>query len=85
MPSLVTEVLAWEMRRQFLGDARRPGKLTLLPPVRVPVPDREPVAPVPTKYRKYVGDHADHPGEGLGASARRRAKLENQGQGKLFA
>jgi DNA (cytosine-5)-methyltransferase 1 len=62
VPSLMAEILAREIRRQLL-DSPPERKLTLLPPVRRPVPDPEPDAPLPGKYRQYIGEHADHPGE----------------------
>jgi DNA (cytosine-5)-methyltransferase 1 len=64
VPSLLVEVLARAIRRQFLGDKEELGPLTLIPPVRRPVPAPEPTPAVPAKYRTLIGDHADHPGEG---------------------
>lgn len=72
VPSLLTEILAWEIRRQLLGLPGRPRKLKLLPPVRRDPPPAERVAPVPELYSEYFGDHADHPGEGKGRGAARR-------------
>ena len=65
VPSLLAEVLAQEIRRQFFGDGRNPGalKLKLIPPVRSPVPDPEPIAPVSPRYQDLIGDHPDHPGK----------------------
>ncbi len=37
-----------------------------------PVPPPVRVADVPSAYRSLVGDHAEHPGEGLGSRARQR-------------
>src|SRR5690606_19673894 len=64
VPSLLAEVLARAIRTQLLDDPPRREALKLLPPVRTPVPRPEPVASLPGKYRKYIGDHADHPGKG---------------------
>lgn len=83
VPSLVTEVLAWEMRRQFLGDRKSRKPLKLLPPKRKQVPPAERILAVPAKYRHIVGHHDDHPGEGRGAGAKRRKKGEDQAS--LFA
>jgi DNA (cytosine-5)-methyltransferase 1 len=83
VPSLVTEVLGWEMRRQFLGDRKRLARLKLLPPARTPVPAAERPHPVPAKYHAMIGNHDDHPGEGKGAGAKRRAK-EQEAQASLF-
>ncbi|MDQ6868140.1 MAG: DNA cytosine methyltransferase [Pseudomonadota bacterium] len=77
VPSLITEVLACSIRRQFFADERPPRALRLLPPRRVPVPAPEKVACVPPKYHGLVGNHADHPGEGLGVGARRRPQASN--------
>jgi DNA (cytosine-5)-methyltransferase 1 len=66
VPSLLAEVLAREIRAQLLG-AEAPGEpLRLLPPARDGVPSPEPVAPLPDRYLKYVGEHSAHPGEGKG-------------------
>ena len=83
VPSLVTEVLARAMRVQFLGDRKRSASFKLLPPSREPIPPPEPIRPVPIKYHHLVGKHDDHPGEGKGAGARRRAK--DDAQASFFA
>jgi DNA (cytosine-5)-methyltransferase 1 len=72
VPSLLAEILAWEIRRQLLGARRKPDQFKLMPPRRGTPPSAEPVARVPAKYRSLIGDHADHPGEGLGNGARQR-------------
>jgi DNA (cytosine-5)-methyltransferase 1 len=72
VPSLLTEILGREICVQLLADRRRSQSPRLLPPLRGPVPAAEPVAPLEPKYRQYIGNHADHPGEGLGRGARRR-------------
>lgn len=64
VPSLLAEVLGREIRKQFLSDDADLGTLKLIPPVRKPVPDDEPRAKLPEKYRVMIGDHADHPGAG---------------------
>ena len=64
VPSLLTEVLAREIRRQLLGDSSDHGRLRLIPPVRTPVPDPQPTAKLPDKYRVLIHMHPDHPGEG---------------------
>ncbi len=78
VPSLVTEVLAWEMRRQFLGERGQPNALKLLPPVRESVPAPERVRPVPKEYHHMIGTYDDHPGTGKGAGAKRRGKADAQ-------
>jgi DNA (cytosine-5)-methyltransferase 1 len=72
VPSLLAEILAWEIRRQLLGTRRKPEQYKFMPPRRGSPPSSEPVARVPAKYRSLIGDHADHPGEGLGRGARQR-------------
>jgi DNA (cytosine-5)-methyltransferase 1 len=72
VPSLLAEVLAWEMRRQLLGGRGKVGAFRLIPARRRSTPPPEPVARFPAKYRSLIGDHADHPGEGLGNGARQR-------------
>lgn len=72
VPSLVAEVLAREIRRQFFG-APLNSKPALMPPRRLNVPPAEPVASVPAKYLSLVGDHAPHPGTGKGREAVKRA------------
>lgn len=64
VPSLLAEILAREIRRQFLGDRQQIGSPKLMPTTRLPVPDPEPITSVPPKFMTLVGDHADHPGEG---------------------
>lgn len=72
VPSLLAEILAREIRRQFLGGRRQSSSLRLMPPQRGPAPPAEKVAPLPKKYRPLIGEHSDHPGEGLGNGARQR-------------
>jgi DNA (cytosine-5)-methyltransferase 1 len=73
VPSLIAEILAREIRAQLLD---RPTKkpLKLLPPRRAKVPPPERVRPLPAKYRKYIGEHEAHPGEGKGRMALLRAE-----------
>lgn len=72
VPSLVTEVLAREIRKQLLGKPMRKKALKLLPPRRAKTPRAERLLKVPAKYLELIGDHAEHPGEGLGSRARQR-------------
>jgi len=76
VPSLLTEILAWEMRSQFFGFRGKPRELKLLPPARADLPRPERVAPVPECYSDLFGDHADHPGEGKGRGAVSRNNLQ---------
>jgi DNA (cytosine-5)-methyltransferase 1 len=68
VPSLLAEVLASEIRRQFFAGARRDCFALAIEPKR-PVPPPQPIAPVPERYLKHVAVHADHPGEGKGRKA----------------
>jgi len=72
VPSLLAEVLAWEIRRQLLGIGRRRTTYRLAVSQREDRPLAEAVSRVPAKFRDLVGDHDDHPGEGLGNRARQR-------------
>ncbi|MBL8636198.1 MAG: DNA cytosine methyltransferase [Myxococcales bacterium] len=65
VPSLMTEILGREVRRQLLDDPAS-GPLKLLPPQRTPIPPAEAVKPVPAKYHVHIGNHAAHPGTGKG-------------------
>jgi len=74
VPSLLAEVLAREIKVQLLRIPARREVLKLLPPNRGAVPAPERVRPVPRKYLSLVGDHADHPGTGLGFGRERLAR-----------
>lgn len=63
VPSLLAEVIAREIRSQFLGQ-RLNTPLLLMPPLRTPLPPEERLAALPKKYKELIGDHPDHPGEG---------------------
>ncbi len=75
VPSLLAEVLTREIRRQLLNDHMELGTLKLLPPVRRPIPEEEPAAPLPEKYHHLINDYPDHPGEGLGHGAQTAATV----------
>jgi len=66
VPSLLAEVLAREIKTQFLGYRRTREPLQLLPPDRSPAPPPERVSAVPIEYRKLAGRHLAHPGTGKG-------------------
>jgi len=71
VPSALAEVLARAIRCQLLTD---PVSMvsSLIPKARRPIPEPEPLAVVPRKYRHLVEDHEDHPGTGKGYAAKRR-------------
>jgi DNA (cytosine-5)-methyltransferase 1 len=76
VPSLLSEVLAREMNRQFFG-ASVTDQPKLAVEYKRPIPPPEPLSPVPERYLTHLGDHADHPGEGKG----RRAALVDRPAG----
>jgi DNA (cytosine-5)-methyltransferase 1 len=83
VPSLVTEVIGRAIREQFFDERLRRRELKLLPPVRTPVPKPEPEQPLAAEYEELIGKHADHPGNGRGPGARRRAGLVDESQTQL--
>lgn len=68
VPSLLAEMLAREIRAQLL-DAPIDTPLVLLPPDRGTPPPPEKVRAVNKKFHALKGEHADHPGTGLGVRA----------------
>ncbi|WP_196754985.1 DNA cytosine methyltransferase [Burkholderia cepacia] len=65
VPSLLAEVLAREIRRQFF-DSPLPGVPVLSVKRRARCPAAEPVAAVPEKFLSLAGTHVAHPGTGKG-------------------
>ncbi|WP_347253194.1 DNA (cytosine-5-)-methyltransferase [Leminorella grimontii] len=63
VPSLLSEVLAREIRHQFFDEKKRNDILKLLPPTRYPIPEPEALTPLPQKYRLLIGEYPDHPGK----------------------
>lgn len=65
VPSLLAEVLAREIRRQFFD-----SPVTAAPALSIKrrphCPGPEPVAPVPAKFLVLAGSHVAHPGTGKG-------------------
>ncbi len=72
VPSLLAEVMGRAIREQLLDCPPRNSSLKLLPPRRTPIPPPEPVAKVPRRFRRLVGEHSPHPGTGLGHGATSR-------------
>ncbi len=68
VPSLLAEILAREIGKQFLGASYECSPTLAVPPKR-PIPPPVPVSAVPQKYLVHLGNHADHPGEGKGRRA----------------
>ncbi|MBL4845373.1 MAG: DNA cytosine methyltransferase [Planctomycetes bacterium] len=77
VPSALAEVLAREIRRQFLGMRPIKGCSTLLPPDRGDPPSPEPVERVVADYRHLAGEHEAHPGTGKGHAAAARVKVRS--------
>ncbi|HKY35315.1 MAG TPA: DNA cytosine methyltransferase [Polyangiaceae bacterium] len=69
VPSLLAEVVAREIAVQLLGKRRTRTPPRLMPPRRSPVPPAERVQAVPREFFKLMGEHAPHPGTGLGNAA----------------
>jgi DNA (cytosine-5)-methyltransferase 1 len=72
VPSLLAEVMGRAISAQLLDKPVTSTMPTLLPPRRTPIPPPERVANVPKRFHQLVGDHAPHPGTGLGNAASRR-------------
>jgi DNA (cytosine-5)-methyltransferase 1 len=72
VPSLMSEMLAWEIRYQFFGEQREARQFQLAPRIRNDRPRAEPVSDLPSKYRHLIQTYADHPGVGRGVGAMRR-------------
>jgi DNA (cytosine-5)-methyltransferase 1 len=72
VPSALAEVLARAIRRSLFGHSME-VRSGLVPARREPVPPAEARQGVPAAYRKFVGDHAAHPGTGKGYRAEARA------------
>lgn len=75
VPSLLAEVMGRAISAQLLDKPVTSAMPTLLPPRRTPIPPPERVAEVPKRFHQLVGDHAPHPGTGLGNAASRRAQF----------
>jgi len=75
VPSLLAEILAWEIRVQLLGSRRRRRSPKLLPPRRGLPPAAEIPQPLPGKYKRLVGEHPDHPGTGKGPLRKERDRV----------
>lgn len=73
VPSLLAEVLGRAIRVQLLGLPALKNEPRLLPKRSSAVPPPEKAARVPKKYMALRGEHAAHPGTGLGHAAQLRA------------
>lgn len=60
VPSLMAEILAREIAKQFFTVEIK-GEFKFAVKLNRPIPKSEPVKPVPKKYWSLIGDHPDHP------------------------
>jgi len=74
VPPPLGEVLAYEIRRQILGEAPR-RRRSLTPELRDDLPSPEPPGPVPPEYLEVSEETDEHPGVGQGPGA--TARLHN--------
>lgn len=74
VPSLLAEVMGRAIKAQLLDEPLVEACPTLLPMRRTPAPPPESVAAVPERFHPLVGNHAPHPGTGLGNAALSRAQ-----------
>jgi DNA (cytosine-5)-methyltransferase 1 len=72
VPSLIAEVMARAIRRQFFDSALKTPPV-LLPPFRTHIPQAEALPPLPAQYRPLIGTYEAHPGTGKGRGAIQRA------------
>ena len=68
VPSLMAEILGNEILKQFFGE-KRGRKYLLMPRKSRYTPRVKRRERVPEKYLSMIGNHLDHPGEGMGPSA----------------
>lgn len=73
VPSLLAEIIAREIRRQFFGSTLKTPPV-LLPPRRAQVTRPESLPPLPEQYRSLIGIHKAHPGTGKGRRAIKRTE-----------
>lgn len=77
VPSLLAEVIARAIARQLL-DVNLSQEPTLAVRPKRPIPDPEPVIPVPHKYLHLLGNHPEHPGTGKGPKGKVRPLKERE-------
>lgn len=69
VPCAMAEILGLEIRKQLLDEPKLIIRSTMIPAKRDDLPLPIKPKPVPEKFKKLVGEHADHPGKGLGPGA----------------
>lgn len=77
VPPAIGELLGREIRRQILRE-RPHHRASFVPSRRSDCPAAHPTEPVPEPYLKLRGAHDDHPGEGKGPGALRRAEASGE-------
>ena len=75
VPSLLSEILAREIKHQILGISKKTISPTLGGTRRVPVPAAETPKALPAQYKSLMGEYGDHPGPGKGRGAQARSRL----------
>lgn len=71
VPSLMGEIIGREIATQFFNQSFT-NPLQLAVKQRGPIPNPEPVLPVPRKYLDLIGNYPDHPGTGKGPGAQKK-------------
>lgn len=78
VPSALAEYLGYQIRAVLLRqDVSELSDCKLIPGKLLPAPPPEDSQPVPTRYRHLIGQHAPHPGTGLGPGARKRIRVSS--------
>ena len=80
VPSLLSEILGREIRKQFLDCPEGLGELLLVPPKRPLMLLPSKVSKLPAKYRSLIGEHSDHPGTKKKRAKQSKAKAQNEQQ-----
>lgn len=74
VPPAIGEMLGLEIRQELLGESTC-RRASLIPPSRDDCPPPQAPRPVTVNFLPLRGSHGDHPGEGKGPGALRRAEL----------
>jgi DNA (cytosine-5)-methyltransferase 1 len=77
VPPLLGELLGIEIRRQFFGHRVRYSG-GFVPTKRRKIPPKQRTRAVSAAFRRLVGRHKDHPGNGHGPRASKRANVERR-------
>lgn len=77
VPSALGEMLGRQVARQWLGKSWS-TELTLIPEHRDDCPSAASTQPLPAQFWKLLGEHAEHPGHGLGPGAAARKAVADR-------